>query len=130
MSVTNGAHNRQHLLFWYSVLIIATLGFLYLGSRHYSTPILHRINTSAAEGGQARVCSPAAPYLSPAELLEGRTADVETTSRGIPKLIHQSWIDLDLPVKFEAWSNSWRIKHPDWQWVRSGLTANSLDRPS
>jgi len=52
------------------------------------------------------------------------TADVDGAMRigevgGIPKIIHQSWKEEELPHKFLDWSNSCRIKHPDWVWVSS-----------
>ncbi|KAH8887170.1 hypothetical protein GQ53DRAFT_693535 [Thozetella sp. PMI_491] len=35
----------------------------------------------------------------------------------IPKILHQTWKSDVLPAKFEAWSMSCRLKHPDWEWV-------------
>ena len=35
----------------------------------------------------------------------------------IPRIFHQSWVDHDLPKKFEEWSRSCRKMHPDWEWV-------------
>ncbi|KAK9242831.1 nucleotide-diphospho-sugar transferase [Lipomyces tetrasporus] len=35
----------------------------------------------------------------------------------MPKLIHQSWSDQNLPAKFDAWSRSCREQNPDWEWV-------------
>lgn len=34
--------------------------------------------------------------------------------RGIPKIIHQTWKDDQLPADFERWSRSWKECLPDW----------------
>ena len=39
------------------------------------------------------------------------------SNASIPKLIHQSWSDNELPLKFQEWSDTWRTNHPDWEWV-------------
>ncbi|KAH7316723.1 nucleotide-diphospho-sugar transferase [Stachybotrys elegans] len=52
--------------------------------------------------------------LSPSELL-CRAVDPKTP--GIPKLLHQSWKDNDLPAKFKRWSRGCREKHVGWEWV-------------
>lgn len=67
----------------------------------------------------ATICEPAASYLAPDDLLDGRVNDIGHTARGIPKIIHQSWIDRDLPIRFKKWSDSFRLKHPEWKWVSS-----------
>jgi len=33
----------------------------------------------------------------------------------IPKILHQTWKDHDLPEKFRIWQNSWIRHHPDWE---------------
>lgn len=63
-----------------------------------------------------------AMYLSASDLLERASPanlddQVGTWNATVPKIIHQSWKEEQLPVKFLTWSNSWRIRHPDWQWV-------------
>jgi mannosyltransferase OCH1-like enzyme len=68
------------------------------------------------------VCVPGAPSLSPDWLLERDVqviVDTVGSVNGITKLIHQyhSREEEALPNKFNAWSNSCRLKHPDWQWV-------------
>jgi mannosyltransferase OCH1-like enzyme len=35
----------------------------------------------------------------------------------IPHIIHQSWESEDIPTKWATWSDSWRVKHPNWEWV-------------
>ena len=35
----------------------------------------------------------------------------------IPHIIHQSWKTKTLPKKFHDWSNSWKIKHPEWKYM-------------
>ncbi|MGW1801478.1 glycosyltransferase [Streptomyces sp. NPDC001984] len=32
----------------------------------------------------------------------------------IPALIHQTWKDTDVPLKWREWADSWRLRHPDW----------------
>lgn len=32
----------------------------------------------------------------------------------IPKIIHQTWKDPDIPEKWRCWQQSWKIYHPDW----------------
>ena len=35
----------------------------------------------------------------------------------IPRIYHQSWMSAELPAKFQVWSKSCRLLHPDWEWV-------------
>ena len=35
----------------------------------------------------------------------------------IPRIIHQSWESVNIPSKWQTWSDSWRVKNPDWEWV-------------
>ena len=35
---------------------------------------------------------------------------------GIPKIIHQTWKDHDLPQSFNTWRQSWLSRHPDWEY--------------
>lgn len=34
----------------------------------------------------------------------------------IPKIIHQTWRDHDLPADFQHWSAAWRALHPTWEY--------------
>ena len=34
----------------------------------------------------------------------------------IPKIIHQTWKSRDLPDNYKNYSNSWKDKHPDWEY--------------
>ncbi|KAJ3070800.1 hypothetical protein HK102_006588, partial [Quaeritorhiza haematococci] len=34
----------------------------------------------------------------------------------IPPIIHQSWKTHELPLKFRAWSNTWKENHPHWEY--------------
>jgi inositol phosphorylceramide mannosyltransferase catalytic subunit len=52
--------------------------------------------------------------LSPAELL---CRTIDPTAPGIPKLLHQSWKNNELPAKFHKWSQGCREKHAGWEWV-------------
>lgn len=55
-----------------------------------------------------------AKLLLPAELIQRPIShDLQT----MPKLLHQSWSDTDLPAKMERWSATCRRQHPDWEWV-------------
>ena len=36
--------------------------------------------------------------------------------RDIPKIIHQSWKNKDLPANFARWQKSWLDKHPAWEY--------------
>ena len=57
---------------------------------------------------------PTAQELSPQVLLARNISTDQTT---VPKLFHQSWVDDDLPKKFQEWSQTCREKHPDWKYV-------------
>ena len=50
-----------------------------------------------------------------AQIILGR--NLTTDQATIPKIFHQSWVDHNLPKKFEEWSQSCRRMHPDWEWV-------------
>ena len=34
----------------------------------------------------------------------------------IPRIIHQTWKDHDIPERFRAAQASWRTAHPDWEY--------------
>jgi hypothetical protein len=34
----------------------------------------------------------------------------------VPKIIHQSWKQTELPRDFKVWSESWKRVHPDWEY--------------
>lgn len=34
----------------------------------------------------------------------------------LPRIIHQTWKDHDLPERFRESAESWRHHHPDWEW--------------
>ncbi|KAI9155504.1 Inositol phosphoceramide mannosyltransferase-like protein [Paramyrothecium foliicola] len=55
-----------------------------------------------------------ATALSPAELL---CRPIDPKAPGIPKLFHQSWINNELPSKFQRWSKGCRAQHAGWEWV-------------
>ena len=35
----------------------------------------------------------------------------------IPKIIHQTWKDDDIPVHFQPFCETWKEKHPDWRYI-------------
>lgn len=55
--------------------------------------------------------SPRARSVSPQDLLDDNV-DIGTAS--VPRLIHQSWKTTTLPARFAKWSDTWRVRHPDW----------------
>ena len=61
-----------------------------------------------------QICLPKARYLSPTELMKRPLSPVNGS---IPKIIHQSWKSEELPERFAHWSDTWRMHHPDWEWV-------------
>lgn len=73
------------------------------------------IATSMPNWTTCQTCLPKARYLSPRELMARPLQNPSNAS--IPKLIHQSWSDNELPLKFQEWSDTWRTNHPDWEWV-------------
>lgn len=99
-----------------AVILFATLVFalnlldlssLTLGFSHCPTHVFTPDHES--------VRVPGAVYLDPFEFMrDGR--DVGSIG-GVPRLIHQSWMDDQLPHKFLLWSNSFRIRHPEWHWI-------------
>lgn len=84
-------------------------------------------NYLAASSHTETISLPAARYLKPRALIDSvsstsagsvRSGGIEREiNEGVPKIIHQSWMDGNLPVKFSKWSDSLRIRHPDWSWV-------------
>lgn len=40
-----------------------------------------------------------------------------TKTNQVSRIIHQSWEGHNIPKKWATWSDSWRVKHPDWEWV-------------
>jgi mannosyltransferase OCH1-like enzyme len=35
----------------------------------------------------------------------------------IPRIIHQTWKEDEMPPAFAAWSKSWRGQNPEWRWI-------------
>ena len=45
----------------------------------------------------------------------------------MPKIIHQTWKDLDIPTQFSRWIKSWLLLHPDWEyWIWTDADAEQL----
>src|SRR5277367_699670 len=40
----------------------------------------------------------------------------EVRAMAIPKIIHQTWCDEDLPTVLRPYVESWRQHHPQWEW--------------
>ena len=62
-------------------------------------------------------CGRKAQYLSP-DVLLSRPYPPAPSNASVPKLIHQSWPSNQMPppdVQFG--SETWRINHPNWEWV-------------
>lgn len=66
-------------------------------------------SSSFESGARARSVSPHELLLARSDLVS------EGDAAGVPRIIHQSWKSQTLPKRFEAWSDSWRVRHPDWQ---------------
>ena len=63
-------------------------------------------------------CGRKAQYLSPEALLSRTYPPAYPSNASVPKFIHQSWpSDQTPPPNVQAWSESWRIHHPTWEWV-------------
>jgi mannosyltransferase OCH1-like enzyme len=58
---------------------------------------------------------PRAQQISANELINRNWTSDRTDV--ITRIIHQSWENADIPTKWATWSDSWRVKHPDWEWV-------------
>jgi len=82
-------------------------------------PVNHRHggSRSRVECPKSHACLPKARYLSPSELLDRPYPPDIPYNSTIPKLIHQSWSTTTLPIKYQKWSDTWRVNHPDWEWV-------------
>ena len=57
------------------------------------------------------------------------TVQVDIKGRALPssrvsRLIHQSWVDLDVPDKFKEWQESWAKLNPGWKYVMWTDNAN------
>ena len=35
----------------------------------------------------------------------------------IPKIIHQTWKNTNLPDNYKKWSNTWKTKNKDWKYM-------------
>jgi mannosyltransferase OCH1-like enzyme len=115
--MTTTASRKALLLAATLFVSVALLPGLYI-LNELSKPTTVHIGLTTDGESSLKVCVPAARYIAPAVLRDMNDAGViEHTARGLPKIIHQSWLDLDLPVKFKHWSDSFRMKHPDWVWV-------------
>ncbi|KKF93016.1 Inositol phosphoceramide mannosyltransferase 3 [Ceratocystis platani] len=55
-----------------------------------------------------------APEVKASEMM---ARPIATRLGTIPKIFHQSWIDSNLPAKFQQWSDNCRKVHSDYEWV-------------
>jgi inositol phosphorylceramide mannosyltransferase catalytic subunit len=87
--------------------------------RNTIPPVNHRHggSRSRVECPKSHACLPKARYLSPSELLDRPYPPDIPYNSTIPRLIHQSWSTTTLPIKYQKWSDTWRVNHPDWEWV-------------
>jgi mannosyltransferase OCH1-like enzyme len=58
-----------------------------------------------------------APKIDAKELISQSWTAVGDDDGTIPHIIHQSWENSNIPAKWATWSDSWRVKHPDWKFV-------------
>lgn len=120
---------------WSLLLVFAIMSLCLWGLLGMHESLRHphlNLNTSILDGdfgaglrnSKNMESVPAARVIKPVQLmaeLENRlasgsfAANAELSS--LPKLIHQSWVDEDLPAKFLSWRRSWRIKNPEWSYV-------------
>lgn len=117
-----GKHNMFRASVFLGVVSLSSFGlyFLYFNFQPLSASAACEVRSFAPASSEISV--PGASYLSASHLLarplpatlEDNAAIWNAT---VPKIIHQSWKEDKLPAKFLTWSNSWRIRHPDWQWV-------------
>jgi len=84
-------------------------------SDFFNLATYHRLSCDGAtDGSSVRK----AQYLSPDVLLSRLYLPSGPSNASVPKLIHQSWSSNQMPppdVQFG--SETWRINHPDWEWV-------------
>ncbi|KKF95425.1 Inositol phosphoceramide mannosyltransferase 3 [Ceratocystis fimbriata CBS 114723] len=55
-----------------------------------------------------------APEVKASEMM---ARPIATRLGTVPKIFHQSWIDSNLPTKFQQWSENCRKVHHDYEWV-------------
>lgn len=115
LSEINSASRRQVLLT--GSLLLSSVLALWLLPQYLAVEKPRTFHIAESGNTTTSICAPAAPFLSPEDLLDHQTYSEIDHVAGVPKLIHQSWIDRDLPIKFKQWSDSFRLKHPDWKWV-------------
>jgi inositol phosphorylceramide mannosyltransferase catalytic subunit len=84
-------------------------GYISSSSKSGSKPTKQSHHASHIPSGGRK-----ARYLSPAELMKRPLARAQAS---VPKLIHQSWSNTELPKRFKQWSDGCREQHPDWEWV-------------
>lgn len=115
LSEINNTSRRQIFLTG-SLLLSSVLG-LWLLPHYLAVEKPRTFHVAESTNATTLICTPAAPFLSPQDLLDHQIYSEIDHVAGVPKLIHQSWIDRDLPIKFKQWSDSFRLKHPEWKWV-------------
>ena len=115
--------NRRSIVLAATVLLTITLSSIYVSAYYEWNARTYRIGAAEDKGSQNTLCLPVAIYITPSALLQMHTADtIARTKRGLPKVIHQSWQTLDVPIRFKHWSDSFRLRHPDWLWVSAAAT--------
>lgn len=118
IDMINSLNRRTLAIATCALLLLVILPLAYL-SPAFMAPTTFKMSLSSNPETADTIDVPAAAYLTPELLRERKTSGrLQRTARGLPKVIHQSWVDTDLPIKFKHWSDSWRVKHPDWIWVR------------
>jgi mannosyltransferase OCH1-like enzyme len=107
--------------------IVSLLSFslyaLYFTSQPVASAYQAACKTQSFAPTESEITVQGATYIPASVLLArpfptGLDEEAAQWNGTIPKIIHQSWKEDKLPSKFLSWSNSWRIRHPDWQWVR------------
>lgn len=44
----------------------------------------------------------------------------------VPRIIHQSWKDKNVPKGFKPWQDSWKNKHPGWEYRYDPCTSREI----
>lgn len=62
-------------------------------------------------------CKLRASAISPLDLMNHYSSAASSTDGSIPRLIHQSWGSKPLTPLAISLSETWRVNHPDWNWI-------------
>ncbi|XP_005103153.1 inositol phosphoceramide mannosyltransferase 2-like [Aplysia californica] len=96
--------------------------FLFLVSLHF----ILKWDASNHESNFANLDIDIPENFVPVRVTEREPLPVSGSSK-IPKIIHQTWKDVDVPIQFSDWIKSWLSLHPDWEyWLWTDSDAEQL----